>query len=423
MATISLVKALELYEEIGDHEGILKVKLVQLIDKFRDNTLKEVLPDVDTLIKMAIENKDPFRLMDIHMRMVHQAWEEREYEIMANYLETTEKLLIQNKNHPNYWAFELEIVKSKANLSRINKEYQKSKTLYHQALEICEQRSSQWVEVSILISLTELEREWGHIKKAKKYIETALEKGNTYQLDELLNEAFQVKSEIAEAEGQFLIAFDALKKGRFHEDKFKERGAGFNIENYYLTQEKKQLATEKENKELELQLKNSQLENSIAIIALALFLVLALVLAFANQRKSKKELSSVRKFAREEQLKETADTSVESANHRKEVVQQWLDELEKQVRQNIDKINFTIDDLATDMLISKRQLYRQINLHIGETPHQYLKSFRLNYARNLLENSQVDSVKAAAYSVGFPNTVYFTRQFKKSFGRLPSTYL
>ena len=68
-------------------------------------------------------------------------------------------------------------------------------------------------------------------------------------------------------------------------------------------------------------------------------------------------------------------------------------------------MNFTIDDLASYMGISKRQLYRLINERIGETPHTYLKNYRLNYAKKLLEDKQVNSVKAASYSTGFPNVV------------------
>lgn len=104
-------------------------------------------------------------------------------------------------------------------------------------------------------------------------------------------------------------------------------------------------------------------------------------------------------------------------------VQEWLEELDKQIRQNIHQINFTIDDLAAYMNISKRQLYRLIHERIGQTPHQYLKNYRLNYARKLLESGEVTSVKAAAYSTGFPNTVYFSRQFKTTFGILPSELL
>ncbi|MGB0863147.1 MAG: helix-turn-helix domain-containing protein [Saprospiraceae bacterium] len=103
--------------------------------------------------------------------------------------------------------------------------------------------------------------------------------------------------------------------------------------------------------------------------------------------------------------------------------QEWLNELEHQMIMNISKMNFTANDLAAYMDISHRQLYRLMHERLGETPHHYIKNFRLNYARELLETQQVKSVKAAAYSTGFPNTTYFSKQFKAKFGYSPSELL
>lgn len=104
-------------------------------------------------------------------------------------------------------------------------------------------------------------------------------------------------------------------------------------------------------------------------------------------------------------------------------VKAWLDQLESVVLENIELAQFGIDDIASEMYTSKRQLYRLVKLHIGVTPLQYVKDFKLNYARKLLEEKKVNAVKVAAYSIGYPNLVYFRREFKKAFGRLPSDYL
>ncbi len=108
-------------------------------------------------------------------------------------------------------------------------------------------------------------------------------------------------------------------------------------------------------------------------------------------------------------------------NNRKN--QEWLNELERQMIGNISKINFTANNLAAYMDISHRQLYRLMHERLGETPHHYIKNSKLNYAKELLETQQVRSVKAAAYSTGFPNTTYFSKQFKAKFGYLPSELL
>lgn len=118
----------------------------------------------------------------------------------------------------------------------------------------------------------------------------------------------------------------------------------------------------------------------------------------------------------------TEKKSVE-ANIQDIETKEWLDNLEQVVLKNIEFSEFTVDGLAAEMFISKRQLYRKIKQHIGITPLQYIKTYKLNHARDLLESKKVNSVKATAYSIGYPNVVYFRREFKKAFGRLPSDYL
>lgn len=100
--------------------------------------------------------------------------------------------------------------------------------------------------------------------------------------------------------------------------------------------------------------------------------------------------------------------------------QEWLNKLEGMILKNIEKLNYTVDDLAMDMEISKRQLHRNIKQYIGLTPNKYIRTIRLTKARQLLENKEVDSVKGAAYSVGFRDVTYFSKLFKHEFGIIPS---
>jgi len=101
----------------------------------------------------------------------------------------------------------------------------------------------------------------------------------------------------------------------------------------------------------------------------------------------------------------------------------WVNDLDNQILQNVHQINFTAENLARLMNVSVRQLYRNIEKYTGQTAHQYLKSYRLNHAHLLLTSGRVNSVKAAAYSTGFPNPEYFSKQFKAEFGCLPSKLL
>lgn len=103
--------------------------------------------------------------------------------------------------------------------------------------------------------------------------------------------------------------------------------------------------------------------------------------------------------------------------------QAWLQTVEQTLLDNISSPSYTLDQLAIELNISKRQLQRRIKQYVGQTPNAYLRTLRLTKARNLLEEQGINSVKAASLSVGFKDVSYFSKQFKQAFGKLPSEYL
>ena len=102
---------------------------------------------------------------------------------------------------------------------------------------------------------------------------------------------------------------------------------------------------------------------------------------------------------------------------------EWLEKLESVTLSQIDNVNLVIDHIAREMELSERQFYRRVKENTGQTPNQYIKTIRLTAARKLLEDRTHNSVKSVALSVGFKDIKYFSLQFKKAFGRLPSEYL
>jgi len=59
--------------------------------------------------------------------------------------------------------------------------------------------------------------------------------------------------------------------------------------------------------------------------------------------------------------------------------------------------------------------------NFGISPKRYLTDLRIKQACMLLENSSL-SVSAIANSVGFENSLYFSKAFKKAKGISPSQY-
>jgi signal transduction histidine kinase/DNA-binding response OmpR family regulator len=108
---------------------------------------------------------------------------------------------------------------------------------------------------------------------------------------------------------------------------------------------------------------------------------------------------------------------------RQDAGEEWLQQLEAKTLSHISNTNFTMDDLAEEMHMSRRQFYRAVKANTGLTPNQYTLEVRFQQARQLLEQKRFSNVKRVAYEVGFKDTRYFSQQYKKRFGRLPSGYL
>jgi signal transduction histidine kinase/DNA-binding response OmpR family regulator len=102
---------------------------------------------------------------------------------------------------------------------------------------------------------------------------------------------------------------------------------------------------------------------------------------------------------------------------------EWLDLLEAAVLRHLGEHDFNLDTLSDTMTLSSRTLQRRLKALTGLTTTQYLQELRFREARRLLENGGVVSVKDLALAIGMRDVKYFSREFKKRFGKSPSTYL
>jgi len=80
----------------------------------------------------------------------------------------------------------------------------------------------------------------------------------------------------------------------------------------------------------------------------------------------------------------------------------------------------SIADIASDIAMSERQFFRKIKSVLDMTPAEYLRRFRLEKAKALLE--QGNSASFTAFEVGFSSQSYFGKCFKVQFGLSPSEY-
>jgi len=91
------------------------------------------------------------------------------------------------------------------------------------------------------------------------------------------------------------------------------------------------------------------------------------------------------------------------------------------VEKNLANPDFSVDQLAREVGMSRVHLYKKLTSLTGKSPIEFIRIIRLRRAASLLEKSQL-SVAEIAYQVGFNNPKYFTRYFKEEYKILPSEY-
>lgn len=97
----------------------------------------------------------------------------------------------------------------------------------------------------------------------------------------------------------------------------------------------------------------------------------------------------------------------------------FLEDLHARIDQHLDDENFSISLLAKDMNISYSSLYARIKSLTEQTPQNFLITYRMNTAMQLLKSGKF-TVSEVCYKVGASSLANFSRSFKRQFGIPPS---
>ncbi len=101
--------------------------------------------------------------------------------------------------------------------------------------------------------------------------------------------------------------------------------------------------------------------------------------------------------------------------------EQFIQDSLKAVEENIDKSDYSVNDLAERLLVTRTTLYRKMQGILGMTPKDFIRDIRLKRAAQLLNDSEL-TVSEIAYRVGFTSPRYFSKVFLATYGVLPSRY-
>lgn len=102
--------------------------------------------------------------------------------------------------------------------------------------------------------------------------------------------------------------------------------------------------------------------------------------------------------------------------------QLFIRQVKEFVLRNVDNENLTIDDIASDLCMSRTAFFNKWKALTGEAPKFFIYRIRMEKARELLESGKC-SVSVVPEMIGLKNLKNFRHKYKEYFGITPSESL
>ncbi|MFT3902087.1 MAG: two-component regulator propeller domain-containing protein [Niabella sp.] len=136
-------------------------------------------------------------------------------------------------------------------------------------------------------------------------------------------------------------------------------------------------------------------------------------------------ISKIRNLlAQQDKFRETYQKQVSVAATEPAIVstdEEFIQKALGYVEKNMSDPNLSVQELSRELLLGRATLYRKLFALTGQTPVEFIRSIRLQRARQLLETGKL-TVSEIAYEVGFSDPKYFTKVFREAFNLTPSAY-
>ncbi|WP_312337772.1 ATP-binding protein [Sphingobacterium sp.] len=116
--------------------------------------------------------------------------------------------------------------------------------------------------------------------------------------------------------------------------------------------------------------------------------------------------------------KRSKEFQVKTASFDNELDAQFISSLNQLIEENLQSDGFDVNFISRTMGMSAPVLYRKLKAISNLSLNNYVKTYRLNKAKELLTSAM--NISEVAYAVGFSDRKYFSKEFKKQFGHNPS---
>lgn len=98
----------------------------------------------------------------------------------------------------------------------------------------------------------------------------------------------------------------------------------------------------------------------------------------------------------------------------------FVEKLQQLIAKHLADSTYTVERMASDVCLSRTQLFRKCKSLIGESPVELLRNTRLKKAHELLALGE-GPISSVAEQVGFTDPSYFSKCYKGYFGSSPRT--
>lgn len=101
---------------------------------------------------------------------------------------------------------------------------------------------------------------------------------------------------------------------------------------------------------------------------------------------------------------------------------QLLEKIHQVIEENLDNSEFNIDTIAANIGLSRSAFFKKLKSLTGLAPVDLVKEIRLNKSIELIKNSDL-TISEIAFAVGFKDSGYFGKCFKKKYDQSPREYM
>lgn len=95
-----------------------------------------------------------------------------------------------------------------------------------------------------------------------------------------------------------------------------------------------------------------------------------------------------------------------------------LERLKKEVDDNLTNDQFSVEELAKNMGMSRSQLHRKLNMATGQSVSQFIREYRLQLGMELLKEGTLTASEVSD-RIGFGSATYFNKCFNEHYGFPP----